>query len=175
MIEVARVSKCFRRHTGRKLLRDQVLDWFRRPEPELFWALKDVSFRVAEGESVALIGPNGAGKSTMLSLVTGLARPDSGTVRVSGRVAALLELGSGFHPDLTGEENVLMNAALLGFSERQAKARMRAIVEFSEIGKFIEERGHFCVLACRLFEACDQVIHSSLPQCRVRERAARTR
>jgi ABC-type polysaccharide/polyol phosphate transport system ATPase subunit len=88
---------------------------------------------------VALIGENGAGKSTMLSLVTGLAKPDTGSVKVNGRVAALLALGSGFHPDLTGEENVYMNAALLGFSERQAKARFASIVEFSEIGKFIDE------------------------------------
>jgi ABC-type polysaccharide/polyol phosphate transport system ATPase subunit len=75
----------------------------------------------------------------MLSLVTGLARPDEGTVKVKGRVAALLELGSGFHPDLTGEENVYMNAALLGFSERQAKERFASIVDFSEIREFINE------------------------------------
>jgi ABC-type polysaccharide/polyol phosphate transport system ATPase subunit len=140
LIQVSNVSKVFRRHTGRKLLREQIGDLFRRRrEEDVFHALKNVSFRVAEGESVALIGENGAGKSTMLSLVTGLAKPDEGTVKVTGRVAALLELGSGFHPDLTGEENVFMNAALLGFAERQAKARFNSIVEFSEIGEFISE------------------------------------
>ena len=140
MIEVDNVSKLFRRHTGRKLLRDQILDLFRRRrEEEVFHALRNVSFTVAEGESVALIGENGAGKSTMLSLVTGLARPDEGSIKINGRVAALLQLGSGFHPDLTGEENVYMNAALLGFSERQAKARFSSMVEFAEIGKFIHE------------------------------------
>lgn len=140
MIEVNNVSKFFKLHTGRKLLREQILDLFRRRrEEDIFQALRNVSFKVAEGESVALIGENGAGKSTMLSLVTGLAQPDEGTVKVSGRVAALLQLGSGFHPDLTGEENVYMNAALLGFSERQAKARFGSIVEFAEIGDFINE------------------------------------
>jgi len=140
VIEVNGVSKAFRRHTGRKLLREQIADLFRRTqEEEKFYALRNVSFRVAEGESVALIGENGAGKSTMLSLVTGLAQPDGGSIRVTGRVAALLELGSGFHPDLTGEENVMMNAALLGFTERQAKERLPAIAEFSEISKFINE------------------------------------
>lgn len=140
LIEVKSVSKIFRRNTGRKLLREQLVDLIRgHREEEIFYALRDVSFEVAEGESVALIGENGAGKSTMLSLVTGLAKPDTGTVRVNGRVAALLALGSGFHPDLTGEENVYMNAALLGFSEREAKARFNSIVEFSEIGNFIDE------------------------------------
>jgi ABC-type polysaccharide/polyol phosphate transport system ATPase subunit len=140
LIEVNSVSKIFRRNTGRKLLREQLADLFRRPrEEDMFYALRNVSFRVAEGESVALIGENGAGKSTMLSLVTGLARPDEGSISVHGRVAALLELGSGFHPDLTGEENVMMNAALLGFTERQAKARFPSIVEFSEIAEFINQ------------------------------------
>jgi ABC-type polysaccharide/polyol phosphate transport system ATPase subunit len=140
VIEVNNVSKVFRRHTGRRLLREQVMDLFRGArEQDRFYALRNVSFDVGRGESVALIGANGAGKSTMLSLVTGLARPDTGTVRVNGRVAALLELGSGFHPDLTGEENVFMNAALLGFGERDAKQRFPAIVEFAELGDFISE------------------------------------
>jgi len=140
LIEVDSVSKIFRRHTGRKLLREQITDLFRpRQAGDIFYALRNVSFRVAEGESVALIGANGAGKSTMLNLVTGLARPDAGTVKVNGRVVALLELGSGFHPDLTGAENIFMNAALLGFSEREAKARFDSIVDFSEIPEFIEE------------------------------------
>lgn len=140
LIEVNNVSKFFRRNTGRKLIREQIADLFRRPtQDDLFYALRNVSFRVAEGESVGLIGENGAGKSTTLGLVTGLARPDEGTIRVHGRVAALLELGSGFHPDLTGEENVMMNAALLGFTEQQARARYDSIVEFSEIAEFINE------------------------------------
>jgi ABC-type polysaccharide/polyol phosphate transport system ATPase subunit len=112
---------------------------FRRSGDSCFHALTDVSFKVLEGESVALIGSNGAGKSTTLNLITGLARPDAGSVRTSGRIAALLELGSGFHPDLTGAENVRLNAALLGMSARRTREQMAAIIDFAEVGDYIRE------------------------------------
>lgn len=131
--------KIFRRHTGPKLLRHHLLGRKDHSQVEAFEALKAVSFSIAKGEGVAIIGANGAGKSTLLSLVAGLAKPDRGTVKVNGRVVALLELGSGFHPDLTGEENVYLNAALLGYSEQKLRAIYDIIVEFSEIGQFIRE------------------------------------
>ncbi|HEU0124408.1 MAG TPA: ABC transporter ATP-binding protein [Bryobacteraceae bacterium] len=141
IIDLKNVSKIFSRQIERKLLRQKVADMFRRrPENERFHALRDVSFSVEEGESVALIGANGAGKSTALCVVAGLAKPTTGTVTVMGRVAALLELGSGFHPDLTGEENIFVNAALLGYSEPATKERFSEIVEFAGLGQFIEER-----------------------------------
>src|SRR5262249_26972477 len=87
-----------------------------RGEGETFWALKDVSFEVPEGQSLGLIGHNGSGKSTSLKLMTRILEPTSGSVAVHGRVAALLELGSGFHPDLTGRENIFLNGSLMGFS-----------------------------------------------------------
>lgn len=139
LIEVRGVSKIFRMHTGRKLMREQVRDLFRRRTHEGFYALRNVSMTVDHREGVALVGANGAGKSTMLSLIAGMAKPDEGSIHVGGRIAALLELGSGFHPDLTGAENVMMNAALLGFTERQAKKHFDQIVEFSEIEEFIHE------------------------------------
>lgn len=139
LIEVNHVSKVFARQSGQKLLRHNIANLFRRREKEHFYALRDVSFTVERGEAVALVGNNGAGKSTMLSLVTGLVQPTDGTVRVNGRVAALLELGSGFHPDLTGRENAFVNAALLGLSERETKSRFDEIVEFSGVGEFINE------------------------------------
>jgi ABC-type polysaccharide/polyol phosphate transport system ATPase subunit len=92
-----------------------------------------------DGESIAVIGGNGAGKSTLLSLVTGLAIPNEGSIHVKGRVAALLELGAGFHPDLTGRENVFMNAALLGFSRKETNNLFDSIVEFSGVGEFINQ------------------------------------
>jgi ABC-type polysaccharide/polyol phosphate transport system ATPase subunit len=139
IIEVNHVSKAFWRHAGQKLLRQMVSDLFKRREEDYFYALRDVSLTVDKGEGVALIGTNGAGKSTMLSLVAGLVQPTEGTVKIEGRVAALLELGSGFHPDLTGEENVFVNAALLGLSYAETKAAYKDIVEFAEIGDFISE------------------------------------
>jgi lipopolysaccharide transport system ATP-binding protein len=140
LIEVTDVSKVFSLHAGRKLFREQLADMLRRRRKEdYFHALKNVSFTVERGESVALIGANGAGKSTILGLVAGLAEPTTGTVRVEGRVAALLELGSGFHPELTGVENVFVNASLLGYSEKEAKDSFERIVEFADIGDFINE------------------------------------
>lgn len=133
------VSKTFPHHAGQMLLRDRLRDLVRPGERPRFHALQDVSFTVAPGESVALIGPNGSGKSTVLNLATGVSRPDSGTVEVKGKVAPLLELGAGFHPDLTGEENLRINAALLGLTRRQAAARYGEIVEFSGIGEFMKE------------------------------------
>jgi ABC-type polysaccharide/polyol phosphate transport system ATPase subunit len=111
-----------------------------RPAPhELFYALKDVSLELKEGDSLGLVGPNGAGKSTLLSVIAGLSWPDAGSIQVHGTVAALLELGSGFHADLTGAENVRLNAALLGFSRRRASEKFDEIVDFSGIREFIDE------------------------------------
>ena len=104
-----------------------------------FRALDDVSFMINEGESVAVMGLNGSGKSTTLKLVSGVLEPDGGTVLTRGRVAGLIEVGAGFHPDLTGRENVFLNAAILGMSEKETKERFDEIVAFSEIGEFIDQ------------------------------------
>jgi ABC-type polysaccharide/polyol phosphate transport system ATPase subunit len=140
VINVKGVSKVFRRHRGRQLLRQRISGLFQaKKDTDYFHALRNVTFSVSQGESVALIGGNGAGKSTMLSLVTGLTEPTTGTVEVNGRLAALLDLGSGFHPDLTGSENVYVNAALLGMSKKEAKDRFAQIIEFSGVGDFVDE------------------------------------
>jgi ABC-type polysaccharide/polyol phosphate transport system ATPase subunit len=134
------VSKVFHRHFGAKLIRNHLAEvWTKKPVEAPFYALRNISFDVQHGESMAVIGGNGAGKSTLLSLITGLAAPNEGRLDVNGRVAALLELGSGFHPDLTGAENVRMNAALLGFSRRQTNELFDSIVEFSGVGDFIHQ------------------------------------
>jgi len=139
LIEFRNVSKSFRRNQGKLLLRNHLTDLFRRKRAEPFFALKHVSFRVERGESLAVVGRNGAGKSTLLGLVAGLAEPDEGSVMVDGQVAALLEMGSGFHPDLTGRENVRLNASLLGLTRKQTAAAFDAIVDFSGIGEFIDQ------------------------------------
>ena len=103
-----------------------------------FWALKDVSFEVKKGETVGIVGRNGSGKSTLLQLICGTLAPTHGSVRTNGRIAALLELGSGFNPEFTGRENVYMNATVLGLSKEEIDARFDDIATFADIGKFIE-------------------------------------
>jgi ABC-type polysaccharide/polyol phosphate transport system ATPase subunit len=139
LIEFKNVSKCFPHSTGRHLLRTHIAHWFGKVHNEPFYALQDVSFRLESGESLAIVGSNGAGKSTLLSLAAGLTLPDKGQVNVNGRIAALLELGSGFHPDLTGAENLVLNASLLGLSKRKTNELFDRIVEFSGIGEFIDD------------------------------------
>jgi lipopolysaccharide transport system ATP-binding protein len=104
-----------------------------------FWALKDVSFEVKKGESVGIIGRNGSGKSTLLQMICGTLNPTSGGIQTNGRIAALLELGSGFNPEFTGRENVYMNASVLGLSKAQIDARFDHIAAFADIGQFIEQ------------------------------------
>ena len=139
LIEFRNVTKSFQLHGGQMLVREHLAHFFRGSKKERFHALKNVSFQVQPGESLAVIGANGAGKSTLLSLIAGLSKPDQGTVTVNGSVAAMLELGSGFHPDLTGAENVRLNALLLGLPRSKTNELYDEIVEFSGIGDFISE------------------------------------
>jgi lipopolysaccharide transport system ATP-binding protein len=137
LIEFESVTKTFRSGTAAKLIIGHIQDRLHRRDRSLFYALKNVSFKVEHGESLAIIGRNGAGKSTLLSLVAGLVDPNEGRVTVDGRVAALLELGSGFHTDLTGIENLWMNASLLGLTRKRTAEVFDQIVEFAGIGDFI--------------------------------------
>ena len=109
-----------------------------RRTTEEFWALRAVSFEIPDGETFGIIGPNGAGKSTVLKLMSRILEPTSGQVAVKGRISPLLELGAGFHPELTGRENVYLNAALFGVSQAEAQDRYDEIVEFSELRDFID-------------------------------------
>ncbi|RKO26949.1 ABC transporter ATP-binding protein [Pseudarthrobacter phenanthrenivorans] len=108
-----------------------------------FMALDDVNVKVGVGESVALLGYNGSGKSTLLKLISGVMSTDSGSIKTRGKVAGLIEVGAGFHPDLTGRENVFLNGVLLGMTEKETADRFDEIVEFSEIGKFIDTEVKF--------------------------------
>jgi len=117
----------------------QAFLWGRKKLFREFWALKGVNFEVKRGEVLGLIGRNGSGKSTLLQIVCGVLKPSSGVAEVKGRVAALLELGSGFNPDFTGRENVYMNGAILGLSKDQIDQRYDQIVQFAEIGPFIDQ------------------------------------
>lgn len=146
-ISVKNLGKCFQIYESpRDRLKQFVLPRIRRfagkPPKQYyreFWALKDVSFEIKKGETVGIVGRNGSGKSTLLQIICGTLTPTSGSVETRGRVAALLELGSGFNPEFTGRENVYMNAAVLGLSKEEIDQRFDEIIAFADIGDFIEQ------------------------------------
>lgn len=133
------VSKSYTHNASRMLLRRGLLSWLKRAPSESFYALRSVSFELSGATSLAIVGANGAGKSTLLRCATGISTPDAGRVEVRGTIAALMELGAGFHPDLTGAENVMLNASLLGLTRRQTYEQFDRIVEFSGLAGFIND------------------------------------
>lgn len=145
-IRFENVSKQYRLGAGKTSLRERLANaasglvrgYHSDGNGQILWALRDVSFEVQAGEALGIVGPNGAGKTTILKLLSKVSYPDSGLIETKGRLTALIELGAGFHPDLTGRENVYLNAAILGLSEREIRKRFDRIVEFSELERFID-------------------------------------
>src|SRR5437588_5404647 len=143
-IEVTRASKIYRRYSHRKqfatlksALLSRSLIANLRPD-ETFTALNDITLTVPKGRTLGVIGRNGSGKSTLLKLVAGITKPSTGTVKVDGRISALIELGAGFHPEISGRENVFINGIMLGLTKRQITERFDEIVEFAEMKEFID-------------------------------------
>ncbi len=138
-IRAENVSVIYRPRGSRKLLRQYLQDRLTGRHNEGFYALHDVSFSLPRGEGLAVVGANGAGKSTLLAVLAGLLRPDHGTVRVHGRMSTLMELGSGFHQDLTGWENLRLYAAILGMTRAEVRERTEAIVDFAELQGYMDQ------------------------------------
>jgi lipopolysaccharide transport system ATP-binding protein len=141
VVSVEHLGKRYRRmHSDRpRTIMEAALAGFRKLRAmESFWALQDVSFAVMPGQMVGVLGHNGAGKSTLLQILSGIVKPDAGRVQVTGRMGALLDLGSGFHEDLTGRENVFINAIIGGLTRREAEQRFAQILEFAELEDFID-------------------------------------
>ena len=138
VIEVKDVTKSFKIYTDKgKMLKEKIL--FRnRNRYEMRNVLKGISFEVKRGESIGLIGSNGCGKSTTLKLLSKIIYPNSGSIQIAGRVSSLIELGAGFHPDMSGRENIFINAAIFGLSRKETEKRLDSIIEFSELEEFID-------------------------------------
>ena len=133
------VSKRFRLYRERNATLKSALMRGRASVYEEFWAVRDVSFDVPRGTTLGLIGRNGSGKSTLLKTLARILHPDEGQITMSGRVASLLEVGSGFHPELSGRENIYLNGSILGMSRKEIDSRFDEIVDFSEVRKFIDQ------------------------------------
>ncbi len=139
LIELAGVSKVFKTYARESDRVKEFLSLGRRPRHSEHWALQDVSLEIRKGETFCVIGENGSGKTTLLKIIGGIVRPTGGSVKVSGRVNALLELGSGFNNEFSGRENVFLNGALLGLSTQEVEAKLDDILSFAEIGEFIDQ------------------------------------
>jgi ABC-2 type transport system ATP-binding protein len=137
-IVVDHVSKRFTMRYHRTLKQMSIAMLRRQKISDTFLAVNDVSFTVEQGEAIGLMGLNGSGKSTLLKLINGVMKPDSGTVLTRGRIAGLIATGAGFHPQLSGRDNVYLNAAILGMSEAETRRKFDRIVEFADIGKFLD-------------------------------------
>lgn len=138
-ISIDHVSKLFRKHNQRTFKEMLPALFGGKKVVESFWALKDVNFDVMRGETLGVIGPNGSGKSTLLKLIAGVSQPTKGRIALNGRIAPLIELGAGFHPELTGRENIYLNGVILGMARKEVETKFDEIVAFAELEEFIEQ------------------------------------
>ena len=135
VIQLSNVSKKYILHHEKPTLIENLIGGVKK---EKFWALKDIHLKIEKGERIGIIGPNGSGKTTLLEIITGITWPTKGRVVIKGKLVSLIELEAGFHPELTGEENVFLNGLLVGMSKEEIKSRLKKIISFADIGQFID-------------------------------------
>lgn len=133
-IQLINVCKRYTIHHEKPTLAEHLLNRKR----EEFWALKNINLKIRKGEKLGIVGPNGSGKTTLLKIIAGITSPSSGNVLTSGKIVSLIDLEAGFHPDLTGIENIFLNGMLLGMKQNEIKRNLKAIIEFADIGQFID-------------------------------------
>ncbi len=138
-VEISGVGKRFVRHSDRRNSLKEIIVRGKSRKPEDFWAVRDVTLQIPKGSVYGLIGHNGSGKSTLLKMIGGIYRPSTGSIATDGRVASLIELGAGFHPDMTGRENIVLNGSILGLPRKEINAVTDEIIEFSGLGDFIND------------------------------------
>jgi ABC-2 type transport system ATP-binding protein len=140
-IEITNLWKLFRRQKQRtfKEMLPALLGGGKKNVIDSFWALQDISFQIKKGETFGIIGPNGSGKSTLLKILAGVTKPSKGEFKLDGVIAPLIELGAGFHPEMTGRENIFLNSIILGATREQTAPKIQSIIEFSEIADFIDQ------------------------------------
>lgn len=140
-IEITNLWKLFRRQKQRtfKEMLPALLGGGKKNVIDSFWALQDISFQIKKGETFGIIGPNGSGKSTLLKILAGVTKPTKGEFKLNGVIAPLIELGAGFHPEMTGRENIFLNSIILGATREQTAPKIQSIIEFSEIADFIDQ------------------------------------
>lgn len=134
-VKLTDIGKRFTLHHEKPTLVENIL---RKGKKEQFWALKEISLEVENSKKIGVVGPNGSGKTTLLEIISGITTPTTGEVITKGKVASLIELGAGFHPELTGEENILLNGLLTGMTKAEIQKKQREIINFADIGKFID-------------------------------------
>lgn len=157
-IKLTNVSKRYILHHEKPTLVENIFRFGRKEE---IWALKDISLEIKKGEKLGVIGDNGSGKTTLLKIITGITAPTTGKVEVNGRVAALIGLEAGFHPELTGEENIYLNGMLLGMNKKEIQEKFTQIIDFSGLGKFIDAPFYTYSSGMRLRLGFSIAIHSN--------------
>ncbi len=158
-VKLAKVSKKYVLHHEKPTLAENI--FFRKTKEE-FWALKNINLTINKGERVGIIGPNGSGKTTLLEIISGITTPTTGTVTTNGKLVSLIELEAGFHPDLTGEENIYLNGLIIGMSRDEIKSRLKQIIAFADIGRFIDAPMYTYSGGMKLRLGFSVVVHTQL-------------